>query len=456
MGIYGALSTAVSGLRAQSFALENISGNIANSRTIGYKRVETDFVDLVAEAAKGRQTAGSVLAASKSTNSIQGDVTTASSGTNMALNGDGYFVVEQKTGTNDGVAKFGGTSYYTRRGDFMMDKDGYLVNGSGFYLKGLPIDPATGNVSGSVPTVIQISNAVLPAQATTRINYELNLPAVPQTADYDPAVANSELLQAADYTPAYTAGSNISAADSQTFLKQSIAGGAITVYATNGAPVDVQLRWAKTDSYNAGGTDTWELFYMSDSKATGAATQWTNVGQSYSFAADGSMSPDVPTVNLTGLSVDGVTVGNVVLKHGSGGVTQFADANGTSAVTSLSQNGYSAGDFVSTAINESGRVVATYSNGEQIEVAQIVIAQFNSPDNLQKKDGGIFAQTTESGEPIVDYSGGGIVGSAVESSNTDISEEFTKLIVTQQAYSASTRIVSTTDQMLKEALNMIR
>ena len=116
---------------------------------------------------------------------MQGDIKTASSDTYMALNGSGFFVVEQKIGQNDGNAVFGGTSYYTRRGDFDVDKEGYLVNGAGYYLKGLPINQTTGNISGSVPEVIQISNSFLPAQQTTRVDYQLNLPQLPKTASYD-------------------------------------------------------------------------------------------------------------------------------------------------------------------------------------------------------------------------------------------------------------------------------
>jgi len=154
MGIYGALSTAVTGLRAQSFALENISGNIANSQTTGFKRIDTDFVDLIPDAPRKIQTAGSVLAQSRSTNTQQGDVKSVSNATYMAVNGSGFFVVEPSIGQSDGNSLFAGTSYYTRRGDFDIDKSGYLVNGSGYYLKGLPIDPATGNVSSSLPGVL--------------------------------------------------------------------------------------------------------------------------------------------------------------------------------------------------------------------------------------------------------------------------------------------------------------
>jgi flagellar hook protein FlgE len=591
MGIYGALSSAVTGLRAQAHALENISGNIANSQTTGYKRIETDFLDLIPDAPISRQVPGAVLAQSRGTNNVQGDIKTVSDETFIALNSNGFFVVEPKIGQSDGNAVFAGTNFYTRRGDFEIDKDGLLVNGAGYYLKGLPIDTLTGNISGSVPEVIKLSNNFLPAQATTRVNYQANLPQLPKNTGYNPTIYNSELMEAADYLAGsttasrtgavvlaganeadtvMTAGESITvtvngtavkfdfydsdlgpyagtdtgidikdsapaititqalaamqaglrsaggpAAASATlalnvannleitlgtdyhasftvagsagtmaalgmtagastaptrpaittvsadldaeFKANSVAGGAITVYAENGAPANVQLRWAKVDSAAAGGVDTWNLFYMSNSEATGTSPMWTNVGQTYSFAGDGSLlPPGVPTATINNLVVNGVQLGDVELKHDTNGISQFADVNGTVNVSTLNQNGYGAGEFVSVAINDNGRVVATYSNGERIDMAQVVTAEFNAINKLKRLDGGVFSTTSESGEAILDLSGSGVIGGALEASNTDISDEFTKLIVTQQAYAAGTRIVSTADEMLQEALNMIR
>jgi len=458
MGIYAALSTAVSGLQAQSFALENISGNIANSQTTAFKRTDTDFVDMVAEAAVRRQNSGAVQAFSVSTNDVRGDIISSSSATDMALNNSSFFVVDQKVGVNDGQSLFGGTNYYTRRGDFQVDAGGYMVNGAGYYLKGLPIDTATGNISGSVPEVIKIDNAFLPARQTTNIDYKLNLPQIPQTVAYNEATPNSDLLVVGDYaTDPTTAGTGtITASDSATFLNQSISGGAITVYSASGAPVNVQMRWAKIDNADVGVADTWNAFYLTDSNATGGTTQWVNSGQDYVFGADGSLTPAVNTVTLNAVSVNGIALGNLDLQHQANGVTQFADANGTAQVTALSQNGYAAGEFVSVTVNNNGRIVSTYSNGESVELAQIVTADFNAANQLKKLDGGTFASTSESGEAIFNNDGNGIQGASLEASNTDISEEFTKLIVTQQAYAAGTRIVTTADEMLQEALNMVR
>jgi flagellar hook protein FlgE len=590
MGIYGALSTAVTGLRAQSFALENISGNIANSQTTGFKRIDTDFLDLIPDSPLKRQTAGSVLAQSRSTNSLQGDVKSVSKETYMAINGDGFFVVEPRNGQSDGNATFAGANYYTRRGDFDVDKSGYLVNGAGYYLKGLPIDAATQNVSGSVPQVLRLTNNFLPAVPTTRIEYELNLPQLPKTTNYmQSQVPGQELLNSTDFvavtpnTPAaatgatvnggdpattiaaagesitiqvggasrtYTfaatgvsagnsisladpatatingmlahiqadllangapagttaavgggviriaAGNNtsnitvtgsttgtnatgfglantttgptvsdavrlatrvptISAANNDDFIAQSISGSAITVYSANGAPASVQMRWAKVNSTANGGAEVWNLFVATNASATGNQTMWTRVGGDYTFGVNGSPNPAVEYTDLPNLTVNGVSIGNVRLQHGAKGLTQFADPNGTAEVTALSQNGYAAGEFVSVAISDNGRVVASYNNGQQLEIAQVVTANFNAANQLKRMDGGVFAATSESGEPILD-SDGGVMGASLESSNTDISEEFTKLIVTQQAYAAGTRIVSTADEMLQEALNMVR
>ncbi len=156
MGIFGALTTAVGGLRAQSYALENISGNIANSQTTAFKRIDTSFLDLIPQTSLTTQLAGGVTTQSRSTNSVQGDVQTASVATFMAINGNGFFSVQKPGAFTDGSPVFDGVDRYTRRGDFQLDKSGYLVNGAGYYLEGVPIDPTTGNPSGSSPQVLQV------------------------------------------------------------------------------------------------------------------------------------------------------------------------------------------------------------------------------------------------------------------------------------------------------------
>jgi len=170
MGIFDALNTSVAGLQAQSFALQNISGNIANAQTTGYKGIGTSFVDLVPDSTTpNRQVAGSVTAYARSTISSQGTVSASTVATYMAINGDGFFSVQKASGVTDNVPVFTGVTNYTRRGDFQVNANGNLVNGAGYYLMGVTVDPKTGNPLGNVPQVLQFQNNFVPAQATPAI-----------------------------------------------------------------------------------------------------------------------------------------------------------------------------------------------------------------------------------------------------------------------------------------------
>jgi len=461
MGIFGALNNAVSGLQSQAYALEQISGNIANSQTVGYKRAETSFADMVADAAPQRQVPGGVTASTRATNDVQGSVQRSDVETFMAIQGDGYFVVAQQIGEVDNRPVFDDTDAYTRRGDFEIDRSGYLVNGAGYFLQGLPIDPTTGNPQGSAPETVQIQSDFLAALPTTQIDYRVNLARFPLTADADVDAPGSELLDPTDFTndptvvPATATDGFIQAADVPVFLQNTVAGGATTVFDESGAPVNIQFRWAKTASVGNGDpADQWQLYYLSDSTATGTDPAWRSTETTYTFATDGTMTAPTtdPVVNF---QINGSTLNSVRMRHDSDGVTQFSDPSGNAQLTSLSQNGYAAGELIGVSISEAGRVVAAYSNGQVVDIAEVAIATFNGDSQLRKTEGGGFLATRESGDPIlVDASD--VVGSALEMSNVDISNEFTKLIVTQQAYSASTRIVSVSDEMMQEVLGMVR
>jgi flagellar hook protein FlgE len=663
MGIFGALTTAVTGMRAQSFALENVSGNIANSQTTGFKRIDTSFQDLIPDAQASKQLAGNVSATSRSTNTVQGDIQTASISTFMSINGDGFFVIQKPSSFVDNRPIFDGIDLYTRRGDFQPDKNGYLVNGGGYYLMGIPIDPTTGNLVGSVPQLLQFQNDFLPAQATTQVEYRANLASYPLTPGHDKDVPQSELLNPANFSANPLAGApspakitgigatlspdavatltgttdlsavssvggnlvingtaiaiaatdnfatiqgkinaqtgttgvtasasasnrlvltsgnadtavaiggastlalltelglavgtqnptnlltqsavaagqtltitiggapttitfgtgvgqvstmaelstalggvaggsasvntangniTITAAnltdtidisgtatplnfgmqtitalpsnqqvvgqDLTAFLNASVGGGAVTAYDIAGSPVNIQLRWAKVDSSAYGGTDTWNLFYQTDSDATGTEVAWQNAGVNYLFGPNGQMDPLIANLTLPNVTVNGIPLGNVQLVHGTGGITQFADPNGNVQVNLLQQNGYPAGELQQVSVSDKGRIVGTYSNGRTLDLAEITLANFNGANYLRRIDGGALEVTDESG-PAIYGAAGQIVGSSLEGANTDIADEFTKLIVTQQAYSANTRVISTTNQMVQDLLNMLR
>jgi flagellar hook protein FlgE len=450
MGIFGAMTTAISGLSAQSFALENISGNIANARTTGFKRVDTSFADLVPDMPPRRELSGSVGAFSRNTATVQGDIQASQIGTNVAIQGNGFFITRERTGDVGGVPTFSGVQQFTRRGDFDMDRNGYLVNGTGQYLMGYTVDPVTGLTTGTQLNVLRISQNNLPARATTQIEYNVNLPQLPLTDRRiaNPTVAGSYLLQ----TPAVT-GATIAATDHQTFLNESVAGQSVTVYDAAGSPVPVQIRWGKTAD---GPPGTWSMYYESNSNAVGAATRWTRVTAGVQFNASGQLTaPAGGTIPGFTFTVNGASSPALTINFGTG-LTQFADANGVVQANRITQDGYPTGTFQRVAVGEGGYVVASYSNGQTVPVAQIPLATFASPNMLLRQDGGVFEQTLESGQPLINAGGSGIIGGSTENSNTDIADEFAKMIVTQQAYSANTRVVTTAQTMLQDVINIIR
>jgi flagellar hook protein FlgE len=619
MGIFDALNTAVGGLQAQSFALQNISGNIANASTVGYKGIDTSFEDLIPDAlTPNKQVAGGVTAFAQATITTQGTVSGSTVATNIAINGDGFFSVQQPTGITDNVPTFNGVTDYTRRGDFQVNANGNLVNGAGYYLMGVAVDPKTGNPLGNVPQVLQFQNNFIPAQATTAIQYAANLPTVPVTTASPSAIAGTITaaggLNPADFgvnnpvvagTPAVpfgdstvtgavalnqkaptagpitaatalagaagsdtltspfttadiltingktvtftaaggaatnltanggninlgtgtvqniltaidtitgtvggadastitggavtlhtgTSGTSLSVASSNssafsalglatpetaaptgggsagtgfvigndvtTFDNESISGGAVTVFNSAGTPINIQLRWAKIDSASLGPghTDTWNLFYQNDPNATGNTVAWTNVGQNFTFNSNGALtSPAGGSVTIPNVSVGGQQLGSLAINTSSGALTQFSSSGGSATIGQITQNGFAAGQLQSVAINNSGLVVGTFSNGQNIDLASITLSHFNGTNYLKALDGGAYAVTDQSGPAIIGASGT-IQGSSLEGSNTDIADEFTKLIVTQQAYSANTKVITTANDMVQSLLNVLR
>jgi len=245
--------------------------------------------------------------------------------------------------------------------------------------------------------------------------------------------------------------------DETTFVNETVAGGSITAYDGVGAPVNMQFRWAKTDSASLGSPhiDTWNLFYQVNSNPGNAQAAWINAGTNFTFDANGILNPVVSSLTLPNVAVDGITLGNVSVVFGAGGITQFANSNGTVQVNLLDQNGAPAGQLQSVSVDDQGRIVGTYSNGRIIPLAEVTLANFNGQNYLKRLDGGAYAETGDSGPPILNATGK-IVGSSLEASNSDIADEFSKLIVTQQAYSANTRIITTTNAMVQDLLNVIR
>jgi len=299
MGIFDALNTSVGGLQAQSFALQNISGNIANASTTGYKGIGTIFEDLIPNATTpNKQTAGGVTALSQQTISTQGTVSTTTVGTNMAINGDGFFSVQKPTSVTDNVPVFGGVTAYTRRGDFQVNANGNLVNGAGYYLMGVDVDPKTGNPTGNVPHVLQFQNNFIPAQATTKITYAANLPTKPSTVASSTAASGSLTalggLNPADFTPGFNP--QIIGTPATPYTDATVTGSGVNNKASVPAPITTSTLLsgaANTDSITSN-------FTIADTiTVNGKTISFHNGGGDTGSAVAGTLSIDLTAATAT-------------------------------------------------------------------------------------------------------------------------------------------------------------
>jgi flagellar hook protein FlgE len=313
---------------------------------------------------------------------------------------------------------------------------------------------AIGNITGVTPT---LTGGVITMHTGTVQNLSINASAGTATT----------AMTALGFTPTFTlsraAGTNVGTGvvignDLQTFTNESISGGAVTTYNAAGTPVNLQLRWAKTDSASLGSghQDTWNLFYQTSTTATGNTAAWINTGTNFVFNANGALSsPSGTAISIPSVSVDGQAIGNLTVNITTGALTQFASSAGAATINTISQNGFAAGQLQSVAVNNSGIVVGTFSNGQNIDLAAVTLSHFNGTNYLKALDGGAYQVTDQSGPAIIGASGT-ISGSSLEGSNTDIADEFTKLIVTQQAYSANTKVITTANNMVQDLLNVLR
>ncbi|HEY3795314.1 MAG TPA: flagellar hook-basal body complex protein, partial [Bradyrhizobium sp.] len=296
-----------------------------------------------------------------------------------------------------------------------------------------------GTITGVTPTINASTGAITLHTGTAQnLSVSSSAPAF--------AALGFNTTMTASRTGGGTAGTGfVIGNDVTSFDNETISGGAVTAYNAAGTPINLQLRWAKTDSSSLGSPhqDTWNLFYQTDPSATGTQVAWTNVGTNFVFNSDGSLSsPSGSAVTIPGVTVNGQSLGNLTMNFGSGALTQFASTGGTATVNTITQNGYAAGQLQSVAINNNGLVVGTFSNGQNLDLASVTLSHFNGTNYLKALNGGAFAVTDESG-PAIAGASGTISGSSLEGSNTDIADEFTKLIVTQQAYSANTKVITT-------------
>ena len=447
MSLFGALFSGVTGLSAQSQSMGMISDNISNVSTTAYKGAVADFSTLVTTTAGVTTFApGGVQSNTNFEISRQGLIEPSSSPTDVALVGDGFFVVSD---LSDGT----GDQLYTRAGSFKTDALGNLRNSAGFYLQGWELDNNDNIIDvNSISTVnIRLVNGT--ATATTNIDMGANLDAS-QTP----------------HAGAYAAG------DMANYVNSGGVSGVqphfsrnVQVFDSLGRAHSITVGFLKNAT-----TSSWNIEVYADAAEIETATHPNGLlaAGTVVFAGTGapasiSIAPLTPTttpgqpMGIDWLDSDGASDSLIELDFGTvgetNGLSQFA-ANFN--VVFVNQNGADVGQLNGVSIDGEGFVIASFSNGEQKKLYKLPIATFANPLALNPRSGNVYNETVASGTFNLRESGvggaGQISASSLEAANVDIADEFTKMIVTQRAYSANARIITTTDEMLDELIRLNR
>ncbi|QFT47393.1 Flagellar hook protein FlgE [Roseivivax sp. THAF40] len=434
MSISQSMQIGVSGLSANAERVNDISNNIANSSTDGYKRSFSSMVTETVGTSYASEGSG-VRAESRNDISSAGAVRATSSATDLAIEGEGFFVVSQSP-NDPNQANYA----LTRAGSFIPDEEGNLQNAAGYFLSGFPVDE-DGNV-GAVDTssyasleTVNIQDQTISGAPTENIEINANLPAQASglSTPGDPFVSSIEY-----YTPL---------------------GGAERL-AVSWQPTNLDNVWTVTfndaDSNALGSADV--TFHDSGPDA-GAPASYSNVVSTATLPSAFSLDPATGAATLTldtGTTPQAITV-SLGAPNTFGGVTQFA---GDYSGLTVDADGASAGTLVSAEIDSSGTVFGVFDNGVRKPLYVIPLADVPNPDGLTPSDGNTFEVSLSSGEISLLFPGTGTVGSissfALEASNVDIAQELTDLIAVQRAYSSNAKIITTADQMLEETLQIKR
>lgn len=458
MSINSAMLSGVSGLIANSAALGALSDNISNVNTVGYKRNVTDFQEIVsASAPKGDYNAGGVMADVRQLVSQQGQMQQTSSSTDLAISGSGFFVV---TGKASGLTATDARSF-TRAGSFTPDSAGFLKNSAGYYLQGWLADPTTGLISPDPSDLTKLSSINISAignipSPSTQASLSTNLNAAQtisgQEATYNPAASATSM---AAYTP--TSGTGVK----PDFSTQ------IIVYDAQGGSHTLQLDFLKSSA----AANTWhaELHAVPASDIAGANNGLISTGNVV-FNSDGSLDTTNTTFLSTTTDIGPSSAGagvrwasalglpdqkiTISLNDVSGSLTQY---NSTSVTNSTKVNGGPPGVLTGVTVDADGKVQVAFSNGASKLIGQVALATFPDPNGLRSQNGDVYQATPTSGvfnlKAPSTGGAGQIASNALESSTVDLSTEFTGLIITQRAYAASSKIITTADQMLQELIS---
>ncbi|ULA68856.1 MAG: Flagellar hook protein FlgE [Nitrospira sp.] len=408
MGILTSMFTAVTGLSSYGNAMGVIGNNIANVGTAGFKSSRATFSDLVSSSLAGGGAGAAQIGLGVFMNDVQrnfsqGSMTTTGNTFDLAVDGNGFYQVRNPAGS----------SFYTRAGQFQVNNLGQVVDSSGALLQGYQADSA-GNITSIVSGITLTSSAVPPvASSTAAILGNLNANAtVPATA----------------FAVTDTTSYNFSTG--------------MTFYDSLGNSHQMQLYFRKTAA------NSWGVYSQIDG---GAATAQTNM----TFNASGAVTAGGTQTVSAALTNGATTPQTLTVNLAS--LTQFGAASG---VVSQTQNGYASGTMDRISVDKDGKVVAQFTNGQTRALAQVVLGRFMNPDGLADVGDNHFLETVESGAALTgapNVNGlGRVLSGTVEQSNVDLGKEFVDMIITQRAFQANSRAITTSDEMLQELVNLKR
>jgi len=407
----GSLFAGISGLNANATAMTVIGDNIANVNTTAFKANRSSFANVLSQSLSGSASSGigrGVEFWGTSPLWTQGSMENTGSATDLAINGKGFFIVQDGSGAN----------FYTRAGLFHLDDGGDMINPDGYLVQGYEID-ASGNL-GNLTTISIPGERVSPPSATTEFTVDINL--------------NSQTAANGTYSTSQSVFDSLGNAIplTLTFTKQAAAqtwSVAASVPAPNG-PATIN------------GAATAAMTFDSNGNLTAPAADATIA----ITLANGATTPLSITWDLVDASGTGL-----------GDITGYASASST---TFQYQDGYASGVLQSISVDEDGVVTAAYSNGQLTPTYQIALADFPSYYGLTKLGQNLYAESLQSGQPLPGVAGNGRLGSitpgAIEMSNIDLAQEFVKMITTQRAFQANSRVITTSDEILAELINIKR
>jgi flagellar hook protein FlgE len=416
MSLYGIMRTSTSGMAAQAGRLATVADNIANVNTNGYKRAFQDFSSLLIDEAAGNYTSGAVLGTTRHAISQQGSLLNTASLTDLAISGEGFFVVSNAAGQ----------PFLTRSGSFVKNEVGELINTAGFKLMGYPLNgQAPGAVAngfqGLVP--VSLSSLALQATASTTGTFTANLPS-------NAAVTPAASLPSANAATATFAGKS-----------------SLVTYDNLGNEVILDVYYSKTAA------STWEAAVYNQADAT-------NGGFPYTSAA---LSVTALTFNPANGQLTSPTALSAAIPNGATltlDISQMSQLATSYTVTGANVDGNPPSAVDLLEISRDGTFYAIYENGSRAAVFRVPLATVNSPDNLTPLTGNVFQATKDSGDVVLGTAEtanyGSILAGTLEESTVDLANELTTMIDSQRGYSANSKVFQTGAELMDVLINLKR